>query len=60
VAVAPEKSVPVEVHGIGTVDAIQQVTVRSLAAGYMTRIHFHEGERVKAGQTLFQIDPGMY
>ncbi len=45
------------VGAIGTVTAFNTVTVRSRADGELKAIHFKEGQQVKAGQLLAEIDP---
>jgi RND family efflux transporter MFP subunit len=39
---------------------VQNVEVRPQVAGYVTRVAFHEGAAVRAGDTLFVIDPRPY
>jgi membrane fusion protein, multidrug efflux system len=51
------KDVPVYVSGIGTVQAYNTVSVRSRVDGQITKVLFKEGQEVKAGDPLFQIDP---
>ncbi|WP_018914559.1 efflux RND transporter periplasmic adaptor subunit [Thiomonas sp. FB-6] len=41
----------------GVVASSQQVQVASRLMGYIRSVDVHEGQRVKAGQTLLQIDP---
>ena len=41
----------------GSIDANEQIQVRSQVSGVVTAIHFQEGGYVRKGQTLFQIDP---
>ena len=54
----PEKrDVPVYVRGIGTVQAYKMVTVKSRVDGQIVKVSFEEGQEVKAGDPLFQIDP---
>ena len=48
--------VPVLLNGIGTVQAYNMVTVRSRVDGEITSVGFTEGQQVKAGAKLFQID----
>ncbi len=43
--------------GIGTVVPQSSVTIRSRVSGQLVRVLFNEGERVKAGQLLAEIDP---
>ena len=52
--------VPIYLHGIGTVQAYNTVTVRSQITGQLTRIAFTEGQAVRAGDLLAQIDPRPY
>jgi multidrug efflux system membrane fusion protein len=51
------RTVPVWLEGLGTVSAWQQVTVRSQVDGRLERVFFKEGQRVRAGELLAQIDP---
>ncbi|HEX3952891.1 MAG TPA: efflux RND transporter periplasmic adaptor subunit [Stellaceae bacterium] len=52
--------VPVVLNGIGTVQAFNMVTVRSRVDGQIMEVDFTEGDEVKAGTPLFQIDPRPY
>jgi multidrug efflux system membrane fusion protein len=54
---AEAKDVPLFISGIGTVQAFNTVSVRSRVDGQITKVFFTEGEDVKAGEPLFQIDP---
>lgn len=51
---------PIYLHGIGTVEAYNTVTVRSQITGQLTQIAFNEGQTVHAGDLLAQIDPAPY
>ncbi|KPF78955.1 hypothetical protein IP88_02900 [alpha proteobacterium AAP81b] len=44
------------IEAIGTVTPLQSVAVKARADGQITRIFFREGDFVRAGQTLFQLD----
>lgn len=57
VAQATTRNVPVEVRGIGNVEAYSTVSVRSQITGALDTAHFKEGQEVKAGDLLFTIDP---
>jgi membrane fusion protein, multidrug efflux system len=57
---AAAQDVPVYVRGLGTVQAFQMVTVRSRVDGNITKVLFTEGQDVKAGDPLFQIDPRQF
>src|SRR5438270_63330 len=52
--------VPIYLRGVGTVIAYNTVIVRSQIQGQITKIAFTEGQSVKAGDLLAQIDPGPY
>jgi len=54
------EDVPVFLHGIGTVQAYNTVAVKSRVDGQIVKINFKEGEEVKVGDPLFQIDPRSY
>jgi multidrug efflux system membrane fusion protein len=54
---AATQNVPVYVRGLGTVQAFQMVTVRTRVDGNITKVQFTEGQEVKTGDPLFQIDP---
>ena len=54
------EDVPVFLHGIGTVQAYNTVAIKSRVDGQIVKINFKEGEEVKQGDPLFQIDPRPY
>ena len=56
-AFASVSDVPVYISGLGTVTAANTATVRSRVDGELQRIHFKEGDVVKAGQLLAELDP---
>lgn len=51
---------PVTVSAIGTVTPIDTATVRSQLAGNVFRLLFTEGQQVRNGQVIAQIDPRPY
>jgi len=51
------RDVPVEIQGIGNVQASATVSVYSLLSGQIFQVRFKEGDDVKAGDLLFVIDP---
>src|SRR5579871_4112299 len=50
----------VTVNALGTVASLATVTVRSQISGYITRIVFKEGDLVKQGDLLVEIDSRTY
>src|SRR5260221_7560834 len=52
--------VPVYLVGVGTVRALNLVTVRTQVSGTLVRIAFREGQDVKKGDVLAEIDPTIY
>jgi multidrug efflux system membrane fusion protein len=52
--------VPLVLQGIGTVQAFNTVTVHAQVDGVLQQIRFTEGQAVKAGDALAQIDPRPY
>jgi membrane fusion protein, multidrug efflux system len=54
---ATVESVPVFVSGLGTVQDYMNVAVKTRVDGQITGVSFTEGQDVKAGDLLFQIDP---
>jgi membrane fusion protein, multidrug efflux system len=54
---AETKDMPVIVRGIGTVQAFKTVAVKSRVDGQIVKIAFEEGQEVKEGDLLVQIDP---
>jgi multidrug efflux system membrane fusion protein len=60
VARAVTADVPVYLDGIGTVQALTSVSVHPMVDGPLVSVRFHEGQDVKAGDVLAQIDPRTY
>jgi multidrug efflux system membrane fusion protein len=60
VAKVTQKTMPVEVTAVGTVEAISTISIRTQVAGEVQEIHFKEGDFVKKGQVLLTIDPRPY
>lgn len=59
VSVAPTRrgDMDVVVSALGTVTARETVTVHSRVDGELVHVHFREGQQVKAGDLLAEIDP---
>ena len=60
VAVVKTRSFPVILNGLGTVQATNMVTVRSRVDGQIEKVGFEEGQMVRAGDLLVQIDPAPF
>ncbi|WP_022722742.1 efflux RND transporter periplasmic adaptor subunit [Rhodopseudomonas sp. B29] len=54
------KDVPVYLDGVGSVRALNTVTVRAQVDGKLISVNFTEGQDVKAGDVLAEIDPALY
>src|SRR6266545_734263 len=57
IAQAVVKPMPVIIEAVGTVEAEHSVQVRAQVGGVLDSVKFKEGDFVKTGQLLFQIDP---
>ena len=60
VATARLADVPVAINAVGTVQAMNMVTVRTQVDGQLMKLAFVEGQEVKKGDVLAQIDPSLY
>jgi membrane fusion protein, multidrug efflux system len=56
VARSEDRTVPYEIEATGTVEPRQTVAVNAQVGGVILRVAFREGDDVRAGQSLFQID----
>ncbi len=57
VAQVAERVMPVTLHAVGTVQASSTVDIRAQVTGQLLTVGFVEGQDVKAGDTLFTLDP---
>ncbi|MDD3312766.1 efflux RND transporter periplasmic adaptor subunit [Pseudodesulfovibrio sp.] len=57
---AAAKDTPVSLMAVGNVKASNSVTIKSRVDGHILRIHFLDGDHIKAGQILYTIDPETY
>ncbi len=60
VATSETRNVPIELKTIGTVDPVTTIVVRARIGGALTKVYFTEGQLVKQGDLLFEIDPRPY
>jgi membrane fusion protein (multidrug efflux system) len=52
-----QKDVPIFTEWVGTADGLVNATIRAQVTGYLMKQNYGEGELVRAGQVLFEIDP---
>ncbi len=57
VAAVVQEDAPLQINALGTVDSTYTTTVRSRVDGELVKLHFTEGQLVKAGQLLAELDP---
>src|ERR1700732_3673980 len=57
---AQRSDVPIYLNGIGTVQALNSVLVKSRVDGQIVKINFSEGKDVHAGDVLVEIDPAPF
>lgn len=60
VAAAASGDIEVRIPALGTITPLATVTVRPQVSGILTKVAFQEGQLVKAGQFLAEIDPRPY
>ena len=60
VATAVERTVPIQLRLICNVESYASITVKAQVAGELVRIHFTEGQEVRKGDLLFEIDRRPY
>ncbi|MGH7510567.1 MAG: efflux RND transporter periplasmic adaptor subunit [Gemmatimonadales bacterium] len=60
VATAERRPVPFELPATGTVEPVQTVVVQAQVSGILKRVAFREGDEVKQGQVLFELDSRPY
>jgi multidrug efflux system membrane fusion protein len=59
-ASARTSDVPIYLDGIGTVQALNTVSIHAMVDGPLVDVRFREGQDVKAGDVLARIDPRTY
>jgi membrane fusion protein, multidrug efflux system len=59
-AKADQRDIPVQLREIGSVDPIAVIAVKAQIGGALTKVFFKEGDDIRKGQQLFEIDPRPY
>jgi multidrug efflux system membrane fusion protein len=54
------KNIPIYLEGLGNVTAFQTVTVHTQVDGRLDKVLFREGQEVKKGEQIAQVDPRPY
>lgn len=57
VAAVTQGDMPIYLNGLGTVTPLRTVTLHSRVDGELIRVAFSEGQQVKQGEVLVEIDP---
>lgn len=60
VATAAKGEIPIILRALGTVTPLQTVNVKTQITGQLTEVYFKEGQMVKQGELLAQVDPRPY
>ena len=60
VAAVQQKTMPIYLTELGTVTAYNTVTIKSRVDGQLMTVNVQEGQRVRKGDLLVQIDPKPY
>jgi len=60
VAMAEMRDIPIQVREVGSVEPVAVIAVKAQIGGELNRVFFREGEDIKKGQQLFEIDPRPY
>ena len=51
-----QKTIPITLSGIGNVEAYQSISIKAQITGLITKVHFTQGQDVKKGDPLLDLD----
>lgn len=57
IAEVEQRDIPVSQEWVGTLDGMINAQILAQVTGYLIRQHYHEGDPVKKGDLLYEIDP---
>lgn len=57
VAEAIQKDVPIQQEWVGTLDGMVNAQINAQVVGYLIKQNYKEGDQVKKGQLMYEIDP---
>ncbi|HEV2213910.1 MAG TPA: biotin/lipoyl-binding protein, partial [Terracidiphilus sp.] len=60
VSLVEQKAMPIYLTALGTVTPNMSVTVKARVSGQLLPVRFVEGQEVRKGQTILEIDPSPY
>jgi membrane fusion protein, multidrug efflux system len=60
VAQAQARDIPIQVRQIGSVEPVAVIAVKAQISGELNQVFFKEGQDIKKGDQLFEIDPRPY
>jgi membrane fusion protein, multidrug efflux system len=60
IATAEARDIPIQVRQIGSVEPVATIAVKAQISGELKQVFFKEGQDVKKGDELFEIDPRPY
>lgn len=60
VAEIVQKDVPIQREWIGSLDGMINAQILAQVSGYLVKQHYQEGQFVKKGQLLYEIDPKVF
>jgi membrane fusion protein (multidrug efflux system) len=55
-----QRDVPIFMEWVASTDGSVNATIRAQVSGYLIKRYYKEGDLVKTGQLLFQIDPRLF